>query len=255
MANGEFAGRTLLVTGGSRGIGRAVCLRLAGTGARIAFNYASDTAAAEKTLAELEATGAACRMYRADVADLDQTADMFKRIEADLGPVDLLVANAGIARKADAADMSAEVWREIMSVNLDGTFHTVWCAKDGMLARGFGRIVCISSVTGLVANPIAPQRLIAYGTSKAAIIGFTRNCARAFGPDVRVNCVAPGVIETEMTADITDDARAQMLAGMSLKRFGQPEEIAEMVHFLLSERSSYTTGQTFVASGGLVTLP
>ena len=255
MEDREFEGRTALVTGGSRGIGRAVCLRLAASGARVAVNYAADRRAAEETRDLIRGAGGAAEIYLADVGDHDATGAMFDAVERDLGSVDLLVANAGIARSADALSMSVETWREIMRVNLDGTFHSVWRAKDGMVARGYGRIVCISSVLGLAPNPIAAERMIAYGTSKAAVIGFVRQCAAALGPAVRVNGVAPGYVATDMTADVSDEARTRLTAAAALKRFGRTEEIAELVHFLLSERSSFTTGQTHVADGGYKFLP
>lgn len=255
MTDREFEGRTALVTGGSRGIGRAICLRLAAGGARVAVNYAADRQAAEETCRRIEDAGGVAGIYPADVGDHDATWAMFGAVERDFGPVDLLVANAGIARSADALSMTVETWREIMRVNLDGVFHAVWRAKDGMAARGYGRIVCISSVLGLAPNPISAERMIAYGTSKAAVIGFVRQCAAALGPAVRVNGVAPGYVATDMTADVTDEARARLTAAAALKRFGRVEEIAELVHFLLSERSSFTTGQTHVADGGYEFVP
>ena len=255
MTDREFEGRTALVTGGSRGIGRAICLRLAASGARVAVNYAADRTAAEETRRRIEDAGGAAGVYLADVGDHDQVGAMFDAVEGGLGPVDLLVTNAGIARSADALSMTVDTWREILRVNLDGTFHAVWRAKDGMAARGYGRIVCISSVLGLVPNPIAAERMIAYGASKAAVIGFVRQCAAALGPAVRVNGVAPGYVATDMTADVTDEARGRLTAMAALKRFGRVEEIAELVHFLLSERSSFTTGQTHVADGGYEFVP
>ncbi len=255
MDGKEFENRTALVTGGSRGIGRAICKRLAQSQARIAINYVANRAAAEETRAIVVKSGAECEIYQANVSDRAQNDAMFDNIERDLGPVDLLVTNAGIARSGDKTDMSDDIWHEIMTVNVDGTFYPVWRAKDKMAERGFGRIVCVSSINGLVPNMISHGRLIAYGTSKAAVIGFVRNCAKALGPDIRVNCVAPGLIETDMTADVTEAARRQINAATPLNRAGQPEEIAELVHFLLSERASFTTGQTYVASGGLVMLP
>ena len=255
MADREFEGRTALVTGGSRGIGRAICIRLGASGARVAVNYAADRRAAEQTRDHIRDAGGVAEIYRADVGDQGATSAMFDAVERDLGPADLLVTNAGIARSADALAMTAETWHEIMRVNLDGTFHSVWRAKDGMVERGFGRIVCISSVLGLVPNPITTERMIAYGTSKAAIIGFVRQCAAGLGPAVRVNGVAPGYVATDMTADVTDEARTRLIEAAALKRFGRAEEIAELVHFLLSERSSFTTGQTHVADGGYKFVP
>ncbi|HIM71527.1 MAG TPA: SDR family oxidoreductase [Alphaproteobacteria bacterium] len=251
----EFVGRTALVTGGSRGIGRAICQRLARSGAQVAINYVANKTAAEETcqlIAEENGTG---EIYRADVSDPEQTSDMFDAIEKDLGPVDLLVTNAGIARSADSVNMTGDTWREIMRTNVDGTFYQVWRAKGGMIDRGYGRIVCISSVLGLMPNPISAERLIAYGTSKSAVIGFVRNCAVAFGPHVRVNGVAPGWIDTEMTEDVSEDVRRRLIEATPLKRVGKTAEIGELVHFLLSDKSSFTTGQTHVASGGLGTLP
>ena len=255
MADRELEGRTALVTGGSRGIGRAICIRLAASGARVAVNYAADRGAAEETRDRIRDAGGVAEVYLADVGDRAAVGVMFDAVERDLGPVDLLVTNAGIARSADALTMAAETWHEIMRVNLDGTFHAVWRAKDGMVARGFGRIVCISSVLGLVPNPITAERMIAYGTSKAAVIGFVRQCAAGLGPAVRVNGVAPGYVATDMTADVTDEARARLTEAAALKRFGRSEEIAELVHFLLGERSSFTTGQTHVADGGYKYVP
>jgi len=251
----EFVGRTALVTGGSRGIGRAICQKLGECGARVAINYVVNQRAAEETYQAIGEAGGSAAIYQADVSDPDQTSDMFDTIENDLGPVDLLVTNAGIARSADSVSMTTETWQEIMRTNLDGTFYQVWRAKDGMIKRGYGRIVCISSILGLMVNPISPARQIAYGTSKAAIFGFVRNCAAAFGPHVRVNGVAPGFIETDLTADITDKARESLIKSTPLKRTGDTGEIAELVHFLLSDKSSFTTGQTHVASGGMGTLP
>jgi 3-oxoacyl-[acyl-carrier protein] reductase len=255
MADKEFEGRVALVTGGSRGIGRAICVRLAEAGAKVAINYAENTDAARETREMVRAAGAEGRIYKADVSELDQTEAMYDEIEKDLGPVDLLVTNAGIASFQDDADMSAEVWNKILKVNINGTFNPVWRAKGGMLERGYGRIVCIASINGLASTRIRRGRLIAYGTSKSAVIGFARNCADAFGPKIRVNCVAPGLIETDMTKDMTDEVRDKIYAMTPLGRAGQPTEIAELAHFLLSEKSSFTTGQTYVASGGMVNLP
>ena len=255
MADEEFRNRTVLVTGGSRGIGRAICVRLAETGARIAINYAGNEDAARETLEQVESAGGSGAVYQADVSNVDAMKKMYVDIEDQLGPVDMLVSNAGVARAGDKLDMSFDIWNEMMRVNLDGTFHAIWLAKDGMLERGFGRIVCVASVAGLARNPLAADRLIAYGASKAGVVGLSRNCAAALAPTVRVNCIAPGFIETDMTANASEEGRKIIRDVTPLRRFGQPEEIAEMAYFLLSDRSSYTTGQTVVASGGMVNLP
>jgi len=255
VSDKEFVGRTALVTGGSRGIGRAICEKLARSAAQVAINYVTNKVAAEEVCHVIREANGSAAIYRADVSDPEQTSCMFDKIENDLGPVDLLVTNAGIARSTDNVTMTAEIWHEIMRTNLDGTFHQVWRAKGGMIKRGYGRIVCISSILGLMPNPISVERQIAYGTSKAAIFGFVRNCAAAFGPHVRVNGVAPGFIDTDLTADVSEEARQSLIKSTPLRRIGETAEVAELVDFLLSDKSSFTTGQTHVASGGMGTLP
>ena len=255
MTDRDLSGRVALVTGGSRGIGRAICRRLAKAGAWVAINHSSSDEAAAETLAEIGADGGEGGVYRADVSSFEATDAMFRSIETDRAPVDLLVTNAGIASFRDDVDMPVDLWRRILSVNLDGTFHCVWRAKAGMLARGDGRIVCISSINGLAPSMMRSDRLIAYGTSKSAIIGFSRNCATAFGPAIRVNCVAPGLIDTDMTSGMSDEMRERIIASTPAGRTGTPEDIAELTYFLLSDAAGFITGQTYVASGGLVTLP
>ena len=255
MTDRDLSGRVALVTGGSRGIGRAICRRLAKAGAWVAINHSSSDEAAAETLAEIGADGGEGGVYRADVSSFEATDAMFRSIETDRAPVDLLVTNAGIASFRDDVDMPVDLWRRILSVNLDGTFHCVWRAKAGMLAQGDGRIVCISSINGLAPSTMRPDRLIAYGTSKSAIIGFSRNCATAFGPAIRVNCVAPGLIDTDMTSGMSDEMRERIIASTPAGRTGTPEDIAELTYFLLSDAAGFITGQTYVASGGLVTLP
>ncbi len=251
MSTPEFANRVALVTGGSRGIGRAVCLALARQGARVAINYREDEAAAQATLDLIAKHDGTAASFQADVSDPAAVDRLVESVQTRLGPVDLLVTSAGIARMQPHEAMDFPSWRKTMDVNVDGTFLPVMAVKDGMLTRGFGRIVCISSIAGL-----RPRgRLIAYSVSKAAVIAFTRSCAEAFGPHIRMNCVAPGLIETDMGLSMGEQAVQAMREAAFLKRIGKPEEIAETVLFLLSERSSFTTGQTLVADGGRVTLP
>jgi 3-oxoacyl-[acyl-carrier protein] reductase len=252
MAGGELAGRTALVTGGSRGIGRAVCMRLARDGARVAINYAQNEQAAREAQKLVEAEGAECLLIQADVSDPAAVAAMVATAERALGPIDLLVTSAGIALSEARGEVAFETWRRIMAVNLDGTFLPVMAVKDGMIARGFGRIVCFASIAGLRPRPA----MLAYSTSKAAVVGFARSCSEAFAPHVRVNCIAPGLIDTDMPAASLDAAsRQRMIDATPLQRIGTPEEMAELALFLLSEQSSFTTGQVYVADGGRVTLP
>jgi 3-oxoacyl-[acyl-carrier protein] reductase len=252
MASQELAGRTALVTGGSRGIGRAVCVHLAREGARVAINYASSEPAAREAERLVRDEGAECVLLKADVSDPAAVAAMVAETERTLGPIDLLVASAGIAPSEARGEVAFATWRRIMAVNLDGTFLPVMAVKDGMIARGFGRIVCFASIAGLRPRPA----MLAYSTSKAAVIGFARSCSEAFAPHVRINCIAPGLIDTDMPAASLDQAtRQRMIDATPLQRIGRPEEMAELALFLLSERSSFTTGQVYVADGGRVTLP
>ena len=251
MSDKELKGKTALVTGGSRGIGRATCLALAREGARVAVNYVSNAEAARETVADIERLGAEAMMVEADVSDPESVAAMVAAVESGFGAVDLLVTSAGIAAMEHHSEMTFENWRRMLSVNLDGTYLPVMAVKDGMLDRGYGRIVCIASIAGLRAR----GRMITYSTSKAGVIAFSRSCAEAFAPTIRVNCVAPGLIETDMGASAGAETMQRMSDDAFLKRIGQPEEIAETALFLLSERSSFTTGQTLVADGGRVTLP
>ena len=248
----ELVDRTALVTGGGRGIGRAVCVRLAQAGARVAINYASNDDAAEQTRRLVEAEGVGCTLVRADVSDPAQVQRMVEHATGALGPIDLLVNSAGIAEVGAHDEIEFATWRRVMQVNVDGTYLPVMAVKDGMIERGFGRIVCIASIAGLRPRP----SMLAYGTSKAAVIAFARNCSEAFAPHIRVNTIAPGLIDTDMpAASLTDAARARMREATPLNRIGQPEEMAELALFLLSERSSFITGQVIVADGGRVTLP
>ena len=251
MAEKELAGRVALVTGGSRGIGRAVCLALAREGADVAVNYAADADAAERTRAEVEAAGVRGVSVKADVAREDEVAAMVAAAEAKLGPVDILVTSAGIVLGQAHTELDFKAWRRIMAVNLDGTFLSIMAVKDGMIARGYGRIVCIASIAGLRAR----AQFIHYSASKAGVIAMARSFAAALAPNVRVNSVAPGLIDTDMIEGLDPEARRAMIEATPLGRLGTPEEMAELTLFLLSERSSFTTGQTVVASGGRVTLP
>lgn len=247
----EFEGKTALVTGGSRGIGRATCLRLAKEGAAVAVNYQGNAAAAEEVRKQIVDAGGRAIAVQGNVAEEADVAAMVAATEQELGPIDLLVCNAGIGRLGDADPHGIENWRHVMAVNVDGVFLPVMAVREGMAARGDGRIVCIASIAGL--RPRA--RNIAYATSKAAVIAFVRNVSGVLAPHIRINCIAPGLIETDMIADMDPGLKQSMIDDTPISRLGQPEEIAEMALFLLSDRASFTTGQTMVSSGGRVTVP
>jgi 3-oxoacyl-[acyl-carrier protein] reductase len=244
-----FEGRTAVVTGGARGIGRAICLRLAEDGARVAVNFERNAEAAAETLMLMRDRGGGGITVQADVsrpADVDR---LVAQAREQLGPIDFLVNNAGIFGNLPHDRLTFAGWKRMFEVNVDGPFLTTWAVKDEMLARRFGRIVKISSLAGLVKK----KDLIHYATAKAAVIAFTRHCSDAFaGHNVRVNCVAPGLTETEMARSAAPDLIAQLIAVTPLGRIGQPEEIASVVRFLLSEESSFITGQTIAACGGRV---
>lgn len=251
MAEKEFTGKTALVTGGSRGIGRATCVTLAREGADVAINYTANEAAADETRALVEAEGVKATTVKADVSDADQVAAMVAAVERDLGAIDLLVANAGIGTANTHEELDFAKWRRTMDVNVDGVFHSIMAVKDGMLARRYGRIVCTASIAGLFARPF----LLDYAVSKAAVIAIVRNFGPGLAPDVRINAVAPGLTDTDMIGGLASEQLNSMVDVTPMRRVGTPDEIAQMILFQLSDRSSFTTGQTMVADGGRVTLP
>ncbi len=243
----EFQGRTALVTGGSRGIGRAIALRLASEGANVAISYASRRDDAERILDEIRAMGRRGLAEPCNVGRPEDVERLVTRTGAELGPIDFLAHCGAISNLADHSQLSYEQWRETIDVNLNGTYLTVFAVKDSMIARGFGRIVTISSIAALL-----PRKMqIHYASAKAGVMALTRCCAEAFAPhDVRINCIAPGLVETEMAHVLPPDRMREVIAATPMGRIGQPEEIASVARFLLSDESSFMTGQTIVASGG-----
>ncbi len=247
-----FASRVALVTGGSRGIGRSTALRLAREGADVAISYASRSEEAGQVVAEILALGHKAICVPCNVARPDDVARLVSQTRERLGPIDLLAHCGAISKLCDHSSLSYELWLETIEVNLNGAFLVVFAVKDAMIARNFGRIVLVSSVAAL-----RPRKMqIHYATSKAGVIALTRCCAEAFAAhNVRVNCVAPGLIDTEMARVLSDEASQRIVADTPMGRIGQPEEIASVIRFLLSEESSFMTGETLAASGGRVTLP
>jgi 3-oxoacyl-[acyl-carrier protein] reductase len=247
-----FEGRTALVTGGARGIGRAIGEALARCGARVAVNYRASQADAEETVLRITAAGGKAIAVGADVSNQGQVAAMVREVTDQLGPVDLLVNNAAVFHLLSSGDAPRDVWQQTLDVNLTGAYLVTWSVKDSMIARRFGRIVNISSIGGLRPRP----RSIAYSVSKAGLIALTRCCAEAWAAhDIRVNAVAPGLIETEMIAAAEPQLIEQLVAETPMSRIGQPADVASVVAFLLSDEASFITGQTLVVCGGRVMLP
>ena len=247
MTKGIFANRTALVTGGGRGIGRAICRMLAENGARVAINYQNNTEAAQETLALVEKCGAEGLLVQADVALEADVGRMVGGIRAKFAPVELLINNAGIATAAEHGEFGFAEWERMFAVNVDGPFLTTWAVKDEMIAASFGRIVNISSLAAILLK----RNMIHYATTKAAVIAFTRHCAQAFAEhNVRVNCLAPGLTDTDLARSGNPGMVDQLIASTPLGRMGDPSEMAAVVKFLLSEESSFITGQTITACGG-----
>jgi 3-oxoacyl-[acyl-carrier protein] reductase len=235
----SLEGKTALVTGGSRGIGRAIALGLAEAGASVTLSYRSGREEAEKVAQE-----AGGRAVEADVSDPDEA----KRLVEEAGELDILVNNAGLTRDGLLARMSDADWRDVLDTNLGGVFHTCRAAARGMMKRRSGAIVNISSIVGLHGNPGQTN----YSASKAGIIGFTKALARELGNrGVRANVVAPGYIDTRLTQVISEEMKQLMLANTPLGRFGRPEDVAGAVRFLCSDEAAFITGEVLLVDGGL----
>ena len=237
-----------LVTGGSRGIGKAIAMRLAGDGHSVAVNYATNASAADGVVDAIITAGGTAIALQADVGDTEAVAAMFGEIEERLGRVGILVNNAGITRDDLLMRMGPDAWDDVIQTNLRSVYLCTRAAMRGMLRLKWGRIISLSSVTGISGNPGQAN----YAASKAAIIGFSKSVAREIGSrNITVNVVAPGFIETDMTEQLGDEVAGQVVARVALGRLGKPEEIAAAVGYLASDDAAYVTGQTLVVDGGL----
>ena len=244
----ELQGKIAVVTGGSRGIGRAIALALGGAGARVAITCTQQRQAAEEVAATLKDTGGEGRVYQFDVADFEATSQAFDRIGSDFGGLDVLVSNAGVTRDQLLVRMKPAEWDIVLQTNLSGTFNCNRAAARTMLRQRSGRIINITSVAGLTGNPGQTN----YAASKAGIVGFTKALAKELAPrNVTVNAVAPGFIDTDMTQVLPDGQRQAVLQQIPAARFGTPEDVAACVLFLSSEGAQYITGEVIRVSGGL----
>ena len=241
----DLTGRTAIVTGSTRGIGRAIVQALADAGARVAV-VGRDQARADDVATTI---GAQARGFACDLSDATAAGALVDRVAEGLGPVDILVNNAGLTRDNLMLRMTDEEWDAVMHANLRAAFITMRSATRGMMKRRWGRIINVASVVGLVGN----RGQANYAASKAGLMGLSKSIAKEFASrNILVNVVAPGFIETDMTAAMTPEVRTTLSAQIPLGRLGRPEDIAGMAVFLCSEQASYVTGQVFVVDGGMV---
>ncbi len=240
--------KTVVVTGGSRGIGRAICLAFAGPGTHLFFNYHSEKSAAVETAKMVEKAGGKATFLKVNVAKEKEVADFFKTVVETTGRLDVLVNNAGITSDGLLVRMKEEQWSKIIDVNLKGTFNCMKFAAKPMMKQRYGRIINLSSIVGVSGNPGQAN----YVASKAGIIGLTKAAAKELASrNITVNAVAPGYVATDMTRNLTDKAKEAMLSQIPLKRAAQPEDVAAAVIFLASKGADYITGQVIHVSGGM----
>ncbi|MBY0087224.1 3-oxoacyl-[acyl-carrier-protein] reductase [Brevibacillus sp. M2.1A] len=243
-----LTGKTALVTGASRGIGRAIALKLAEAGANVVVNYAGSEAAASETVSLIKEMGRDAIMIRANVSSTEDVNDMFKAALDHFGAIDILVNNAGITRDNLIMRMKEDEWDDVIATNLKGVFNCVKAATRPMMKQRSGKIINITSVVGVLGNAGQAN----YVAAKAGVIGLTKTAARELASrNITVNAVAPGFIDTEMTAVLPEDVKAGLTSQIPLARLGQTDDIASVVLFLASDAANYMTGQTLHVDGGM----
>lgn len=244
----ELKGKIALVTGASRGIGREIALKLSKEGSDIAFFYSNNEEKAKSVVRELEGNGVKAMGLKVDVSKESQVTDAVEKIEKEFGAIDILVNNAGITRDNLLIRMSEKDWIDVMDINLKGTFLTTKAVARKMMKKRYGKIINISSIVGVGGNVGQGN----YSASKAGIIGFTKSMAQELASrGIRVNAVAPGFIETDMTDILKEEVKTEMLKKIPLKHLGKPEDIANLVVFLASSKADYITGQVININGGM----
>jgi 3-oxoacyl-[acyl-carrier protein] reductase len=242
-------GKTALVTGASRGIGRSIALTLAKEGVNVGVNYSGNREKAEQVVDEIQKLGSQAIAIQANVTDADSVKAMVKEVIGTFGSLDILVNNAGITRDTLIMRMKEQDWDDVINTNLKGAFHCTKAVTRQMMKQRAGRIINMASVVGLIGN--AGQA--SYAASKAGIIGLTKSSAKELAArNITVNAVAPGFIETDMTGELDAEVKGEMLKQIPLDRIGKPEDVASIVRFLASGESSYMTGQTLCVDGGMV---
>ncbi|WHH59413.1 3-oxoacyl-[acyl-carrier-protein] reductase [Petroclostridium sp. X23] len=245
----SLQGKTAIVTGAGRGIGKAVAIKLAQEGANVVVNYSSSSTYAEKTAEEIKSFGGNAVICKGDVRSMEDVEQMVKTAVDHFGPVDILVNNAGITKDTPIVKMSEKDWDDVLDINLKGAFNCTKAVAKMMMKRRSGKIINITSVVGVMGNKGQAN----YAASKAGMIGLTKSTAKELASrNITCNAIAPGFIQSDMTDQLSDAVREEYLKSIPLKRLGTPEEVAAIIAFLVSDAANYVTGQVLHIDGGLV---